>query len=307
MKEFLIGGGTGAIGRHLLHELLEEYGPENIVAGYNRRKPTDVESVPFDVTNREQVEEVFRRYTPRVVYHLVGKLSREAERDPVGAKLVNEAGLTNVLREAKKYRSMLVWPSSIGRYGSLSPKIYAPEDSILNPSTDYGRGKIAGEREIRESGIDGRILIVPGVLGPGEHGEGTTESAIDMVQSAVRGEPFKDPLKETTWLPYIDIRDLVRAFMMITKAPRSAISGPYNVPGYSFTPRHLADILKRMYPNFEVTFEDDSGAQKIAASWPWSILGSRILIDIGYSPQHGLVDSVEYVAREEEKLTVKRR
>jgi len=255
-RNILVIGSTGSIGRPLTLEL-REYSSNLVIAGYNSRVPTgSLEggglSDKVDVTNKEAIREVIERRNIGTIYHLAAGLSMDS---PEIIRRVNKVGLENVVDIAKEYDDLreddfgFLYPSSIGAYGPKAPKVNAPEDAELDPITDYGKDKIAGEKKIRESGIDGRMLRIPGVIGPGDHGDGTTEWAIDMIYAALNNQSYESPVKPDTELPMIDIRDLTHAVRLIMEAPREQIQPiGHNVPGYSLTPAGLGELLMELFP-----------------------------------------------------------
>jgi nucleoside-diphosphate-sugar epimerase len=56
----------------------------------------------------------------------------------------------------------------------------------------------------------------------------------------------------------------------------------YNMAGISFTPEQLTASIKKMIPDFEVTYEPDF-RQKIADAWPKSIDDNESKNDWGWS------------------------
>ena len=84
MQNVLVTGAVGQIGSELTMELRKKYGNENVVATGHRTKPSEKlrQSGPFefiDVTRRETVEEVVRKYSIDTIYHLSTILSAVGE------------------------------------------------------------------------------------------------------------------------------------------------------------------------------------------------------------------------------------
>lgn len=300
----LVIGSTGLIGRHLTLEL-REYSSNLVIAGYNKRIPTGLLAAgglieKVDVADKESIRAVVEKRNIGTIYNLAAGLSIEIAKNPEILERVNRGGLENVIELAKEYSLRVFYPSSIAVYGPKAPRVNVPENAELDPITDYGKDKIAGEKKIRESGIDGRMLRIPGVIGPGEHGDGTTEYAIDMIYAALNNQPYESPLEPNTELPMIDVRDLVHAVRLIMEAPRDQIQQiGYNAPGYSFTPAELGKLLMQLFPRssqFRLSYRRDPGKQEIADSWPNSIDGLLAFIDFRYKPQHGIKDTSVYLS-----------
>jgi nucleoside-diphosphate-sugar epimerase len=65
---------------------------------------------------------------------------------------------------------------------------------------------------------------------------------------------------------------------MEAKQESIKIRTSYNLSGVDFTPRELFNEIKKIFPEFKITFKPDS-RQKIADSWPGSIDDSEAKSD----------------------------
>jgi len=86
---------------------------------------------------------------------------------------------------------------------------------------------------------------------------------------------------------YMD--DAVRGTLELMEAPSSAITerGSYNLAGVSFTPREIADEIRKHLPDFEMGYEPDF-RQAIASGWPDSIDDSCARRDWGWAHRYDL-------------------
>ena len=73
-------------------------------------------------------------------------------------------------------------------------------------------------------------------------------------------------------MPMLYMDDAIAATIRLMQAPSGALSvrTSYNLGGMSFTPRQLADSIRREIPGFEIAYAPDF-RQAIAESWPASI------------------------------------
>ena len=80
--------------------------------------------------------------------------------------------------------------------------------------------------------------------------------------------------------------DAIRATIELMEAPAERIRerGSYNLAGFSFTPRELADAIARRLPGFALHCEPDF-RQAIADSWPQCIDDAAARADWGWHPQ----------------------
>ncbi|MEP2508553.1 MAG: NAD-dependent epimerase, partial [Reichenbachiella sp.] len=103
------------------------------------------------------------------------------------------------------------------------------------------------------------------------------------------GKEFSCFLEENTRLPMIYMDDAIRATIELMKAPKENIKTrtSYNLAGMSFSPKEIALAIKKIYPDFEISYDPDF-IQSIAASWPQSIDDSRARADWGWVPAYDL-------------------
>ena len=100
-QTILIIGSSGQIGTELVLKLREIYGNENVIASDIRKGNYEVmESGPFellDVTNKEDILEVVKKYKVKQIYLMAAMLSAIAEINPKKAWELNMNSLFNVL------------------------------------------------------------------------------------------------------------------------------------------------------------------------------------------------------------------
>lgn len=168
----------------------------------------------------------------------------------------------------------------------------------MDPSTIYGISKLAGERlceyYFQKYGVDVRSIRYPGIISyKSPPGGGTTDYAIAIFHSALRGESYECFLEAETTLPMIYMPDAIRATISLMDAPASklCIRSSYNVAGLSFNPRELALAIKQNLPDFDIHYAPDS-RQAIAATWPQSLDDSAARKDWGWQAEIGMTQLV---------------
>ncbi len=301
MKKVLVIGATGQIGSELTMELRRIYGGANVVAGYVKgAEPKGVlrETGPMelaDVTDAEAIADVVKKHQIDAIYNLAALLSVVAENKPKLAWKIGIDGLWNVLEVARELGCAVFTPSSIGSFGASTPHIMTPQDTVQRPRTMYGVTKVTTELlsdyYFLKYGVDTRSVRFPGIISNvTPPGGGTTDYAVDIYYSAVRGEQFVCPIKAGTYMDMMYMPDALKAAIELMEAdPASLIHrNGFNVTAMSFEPEQIYAEIRKSMPDFKMIYEVDPLKQSIADSWPDSLDDSCARQEWGWQPQYDL-------------------
>lgn len=301
MKNILVIGSTGQIGSELTRELRNVYGGANVVAGYIKGAEPKGElaeggpSAECDVTDAQMIADVVARYDIDTIYNLAALLSVVAESKPRLAWKIGIDGLWNILEVAREHGSALFTPSSIGSFGPNTPKTMTPQDTIQRPRTIYGVSKVTTELlsdyYFNKYGVDTRAVRFPGVISyVTPPGGGTTDYAVDIFYSAVRGEKFVCPIKEGTLMDMIYMPDALKAAVEIMEADPSRLvhRNAFNIASLSFGPETVYQAIKKYRPDFEMAYDVDPLKQRIAESWPDRMDDTCAREEWGWKPDYDL-------------------
>ena len=299
MKKILIIGSGGQIGTELVKKLRGIYGNENVVASDLRQLTGEIaETGPFeriDSTNMMQIIEVVKKYNIDTIYNLAAILSATAELNPMLGWNVGIGSLVNCLEVARVFGCAVFTPSSIGAFGPNTPKDMTPQDTIQRPNTIYGVTKVTGELlsdyYFTRFGVDTRSVRFPGLISnltlPGG---GTTDYAVEIYYSAVKGEKFICPLEKGTFMDMMYMPDALDAMVDIMEADPSRLihRNSFNVTAMSFDPEILYNTIKKYIPAFEMEYKPEPIKQAIANSWPNSLDDSCARNEWGWNPKYDL-------------------
>lgn len=301
MKNVLIIGATGQIGSELTMKLREAYPGGNVVAGYIKGaepKGELLESGPsalVDITDANQIADAVERYNIDTIYNLAALLSAVAEARPQLAWKIGVGGLYNTLEIAREKGCAVFTPSSIGSFGPSTPHTRTPQDTVQRPETIYGVTKVTGELladyYARRFGVDTRSVRFPGLISyTTPPGGGTTDYAVDIYYSAVKGEPFKCPLKPGTFMDMMYMPDALRAAIEIMEADPTRLKhrNSFNIASMSFDPEIIYAKIREYMPEFTMTYELDPLRQAIADSWPDSLDDSCAREEWDWKPEYDL-------------------
>lgn len=300
-EKILITGALGQIGTELTQRLVNIHGAENVVASGLDRWDKSLTSAGYyermDVSNTHLVKQIIKDYEITTVYHLASLLSGTSERQPHFAWKLNVEPLLNFLELAKEgLIQKIFWPSSIAVFGKGIPKENVGQDVVLNPTTVYGISKMAGEKWCEyyheKFGVDIRSIRYPGLISwKTPAGGGTTDYAVEIFYEAIEEGKYTSFISENTAMPMLYMDDAINATLQLmhAKSEDLTVRSSYNLGGMSFTPKELAEEIKKEIPSFEIDYKPDF-RQAIADSWPASIDDSVAKKDWGLSYDFGITE-----------------
>lgn len=241
-KRFLVIGGAGFIGSHLVEVLLREPVAEvivydNFTRGERRwlevalRDPRcRVFPLGGDILHRDLLKEAMKGVDG--VFHLAALWLLHCQEFPRAAFEVNVAGTFNVL-EAMGAAGVkrLVYSSSASVYGDAVADPMTEEHPFHN-RTFYGATKIAGEEMLKamavRAGFEWVGLRYMNVYGPRQDYRGAYVAVIHKILDALEeGRPVSLHGDGRQTYDFVDVRDVARANVLAMKA---AVSGQfYNI------------------------------------------------------------------------------
>lgn len=283
--KFLITGGRGQLGRGMADELSSRYGASNILLT-DVSTPTDEDNAKnynhmLNVCDEKHFEEYVQEFEPTWILHLPALLSASCEANLSLARAVNYNSVFTAFDLARKYKTKLFIPSSIGAFGPNSPLEDVPDKCIQDPTTYYGVGKVFVENhgyyERNQHNLDFRCLRYPGIISPvAEPGGGTTDYAVDIFHKIVgeNATEFSSFLGPNARLPMMLESDCIKGTCdylavdneVLKKIPNN--TAVYNLAGCDFTPQEIADEIKKQFKDFDMKYDVDPARQAIAENWP---------------------------------------
>ncbi len=281
MKNILVIGSTGQIGSELTMKLRREIPSGTVVAGYipgAEPKGELAESGPSavaDVRDAAGLAAIVSQYRIDTIYNLAALLSAVAERKPLLAWDIQMNGLLNILEIAREKGCAVFTPSSIGSFGPETPRVGTPQDTIQRPRSMYGVTKVATELlsdyYFHKYGVDTRSVRFPGLISYTTlPGGGTTDYAVEVYYSAVKGEEFVCPIAPGTYMDMMYMPDALQAAVHLMQADPARLRhrNSFNIASMSFEPEQLFAKIREYIPELRVKYEVDPVRQAIAESWP---------------------------------------
>ena len=314
MEKILVIGSCGQIGVELVLALRKINGGENVLACDIKEEAEMLKGTgPFmimDALNIDAIRTVVKENNIKTIYLLAALLSATGEKNPKLCWDLNMNSLRQILDLGVEEKIKIFWPSSIAVFGVTTPRDNTLEKTIIEPTTMYGITKYAGELLCqyynKKFGLDVRSVRYPGLISwKSEPGGGTTDYAVEIFYEAIKNGKYTCFLGEDTYLPMMYMDDAIRATIEIMQAPNNSMKShmAYNLSAISFSPKEIAEEIKKHKPNFEISYEPDE-RQAIANSWPKSIDDSSARSDWGWRHEFDLSKMTEVMLGNlKEKLT----
>ena len=148
MLNILITGSNGQLGREI-REVSIFYPYYNFIF-------TDIEEL--DITDAGQVEQFFHKNNFDAVINCAAYTAVDrAEQEPVSAMLINRDAVANLVQACKNDDAYLVHISTDYVFDGRANRPYR-EDDKPNPTSSYGRSKLAGEEAMMSCLLKGMII-----------------------------------------------------------------------------------------------------------------------------------------------------
>jgi len=290
-NRILIIGACGQVGTELTLALRDIHGKAKVIATDIREGNDELmQSGVFeflDVTDKEAVRTILKKYQISEVYLMAAMLSVTAEKHPQKAWSLNINSLLYILDFAKEgLIKKIFWPSSIAVFGTTTPRNNTPQITIMEPTTVYGISKQSGERWCayykNKYNVDVRSIRYPGIISwKTNPGGGTTDYAVEIYHKAIADRYYNCFLSENTRLPMMYMDDAIQATIAIMKADLPKVFYAYNIAAINFTPKEIAQTIRKYVSDLTIVYNPDF-RQEIANSWPESIDDSQAKKDWGW-------------------------
>ncbi len=319
MQTILVTGANGEMGHGLIARLAERADLRIIALDLHELaenlKAKCQRVVTGDILDTALLESLSAAYNFDTIYHLAALLSTKAERQPTLAHRVNVDGTLNLLELAVGQSRLqgreikFLYPSSIAVYGLPALEIKeragkVKEHEWLTPRTMYGINKLYCEQlgvyyaqyyrqldaDSPRGHIDFRCLRFPGLISAVTVPTGgTSDYAPEMLHAAAQGKPYRCFVREGTRIPFMTMPDAIEALLRLEAAPREKLSRQvYNVGAFNPSAQEIYELVRKAFPQAQVTFTPDLKRQKIVDSWPADVDDSAAQHDWGWKPTYDL-------------------
>jgi UDP-glucose 4-epimerase len=265
MSKWLVTGGAGYIGAHVVKSLLENNFEvvvvDDLSTGLERKIPQNITFYKLNISNTLDLTNILKNEKIEGVIHLAAKKAvGESVLNPSLYYQENIGGLISLL-EAMSHADVkkIVYSSSAAVYGTPKEDKVS-EESVTNPESPYGETKLVGEWLLKADQqarnvkwISLRYFNVVGA-GNNELGDTGVNNLIPMVFSAIskneRPQIFGNDYltKDGTCIrDYIHVEDLAFAHVLAAKKLIENYSEILNIgTGQGYSVKEVMDLIEKV-------------------------------------------------------------
>ncbi|WJP98485.1 SDR family NAD(P)-dependent oxidoreductase [Macrococcus bovicus] len=300
--DILITGGSGFIGSHVCEYFYEKntrlYVIDNLSTGSfeNIKKFKKINFLQGDITDKEFMEDIFKKYQFDYVIHLAALVSvAESVLKPDESLKINLEATLNLLMLLKKYNKQLkkfVFASSAAVYGNLEKLPKNTNDPVL-PQSPYAVDKYAAERQcINFSelfGLPTTALRFFNVYGERQNANSPYSGVISIMENCFRNnKPFTFYGDGMQTRDFVYVKDVVQAINTVLFSEK-ANGKVFNVgTGKQISLQEIYDIFKELSHN-EIQYEY---APERVGDIKYSYADIEDITKLGYKPHYDVIEGL---------------
>ena len=300
MAKILITGGAGFIGCHLTERLIKEGQEVTVIDNFSSGSKENLKDLSVNIINHNIIDKISLSGFDQI-YHLASLASPVFyQKNPVETALSNSVGTYNLLIEAQKYKSRILFTSTSEIYGDPlqhpQKEEYWGNVNPIGPRSCYDESKRLGETLMmdfhREHGVEIRIARIFNTYGP-KMAMGDGRVIPNFVTQALRNKSITVFGEGKQSRSFCYISDMVEGLIRLMN---SDFGEPVNLGNtYEITMLELAEKIRKLTnSSSEIIFkelpEDDPVRRKPDITRAKQVLDWQPRINL----EEGLKETIEW-------------
>ncbi len=297
----LVTGGAGFIGSNIVDKLVDKefevFVVDNLSTGKEVNLNRNAKFFNVDVTNRKNLEDVFKQVKPDLVFHLAAQIDvRKSVANPSLDAFVNVIGAINVFElSVQSNVRRIIFSSTGGALYGEPERLPAGEGTEVAPLAPYGVSKYCSEQYLnyfkKLYGIERVILRYANVYGPRQDPLGEAGVVAIFTGKTLKGEQpiiFGDG---TQTRDYIYVKDVVEANLHAIDGKE----GIYNVGTGIET--SVNDLIKMFSSILHKEIKPIYAPPRIGEVQRISLDAGKAKEELGFIPRYTLKQGLEETIR----------
>jgi nucleoside-diphosphate-sugar epimerase len=257
MKRILVTGGAGAIGSHLVSNLVAQGHKvtvlDDLSSGHKELVPEATDFINGSITEDGILEAAFEG-RPDVVFHLAALFANQQSVDRPQLDLeVNGLGTLKVLEKCEQFNiQRFIYTSSSCVYGHQDKNLHE-EDRLQDLDTPYAATKLLGEQYAKiwsqKKEFSVKIVRIFNSYGPNEFPGKYRNVIPNFIEKALRGESLTILGEGTETRDFTYVSDVVEG-LLLASITKEDDFGIYNIgSGVGTKILDLADQINKISGN----------------------------------------------------------
>lgn len=300
MKKYLVTGAAGFIGSCVAQQLVdagnEVYTIDNLSTGTEEVIPKGVHFIKGDCQNEEVIAQL-DGISFDAIYHIAGQSSGEVSfENPVYDLQTNTQSTLLLLKLALRNNiKKFVYASTMSVYGDQK-ELPVTEESVPNPKSFYGVGKLASEHYLRiysELGVQCTALRLFNVYGPGQNLANMKQGMVSIfIAQALQSQSIHVKGSKDRFRDFVYIDDVVSAFLKCEARTNSNFA-IYNIAsGVKTTVDTLVEQIKiNIDQNVSSKYEGSTPGDQFGIYADNSLIGE----ELGWSPKQSFSEGLGFM------------
>ena len=281
----LVTGVAGQLGFDVVNELtkrgIEAIGSDIKPFGELINKPSGT-YVQFDITNKEEVQEVFLQHKLGVVIHCAAWTNvdgAEEEKNKPIVKKINVDGTENLVKAAKDFNCKFLYISTDYVFNGEGTTPWKPDDKNYAPQNYYGETKLQGELVVSTTLEKYYIVRIAWVFG--KNGKNFIKTMLSLANRGIKELKVVDDQVGTPTYTF----DLARLLVDMIQVEKYGYYHATNEGGYISWADFAEEIFKQANRNVKVNRVTTAEYGFSKAKRPFnSRLNKSKLIENGFEP-----------------------